>query len=841
MIPNDKTVDTLCRLLQEGDEADRCYAARTLGVLKNAAACEPLMERLRDKDIDVCVDAATALGNIGDPEVVPALIESLENESSGEIATAVTEALGKIGDARAIDALLKVVAERPEGLEWDGDWDTWWDVQLEAVKALGVTGDSRAVDALISILDDEEQQDIEHEILRALVLISGSGLERVIERLQIQSQRSQPRRRSARALGHSDSPLAAKALGRALTDKEPDVRAEAALALARMNAGNYLSALLLLLRDADEGVRRAAIKSVTQLSGEAAYDRELEQSLLSLLKDPSSRVRATLFNTLLPLAASGSLSGENFQAVLDSISDRDAEAASAACTLLGEAGNPAALAALLSLLADPAAHPMVRREAALSIGKLGIISHEVVETLTRAVGDGQQAVRLAALTALMALERDGQNADREEAQAEAAPARPLQIIIEALEGKITLSAEAIANNASETRQAPSPGELREQQSRLEEESSQSPAKPDDALEQLTVELKSESQAERAAGNVASDSLATQETDDEPALLSPAADMPLPENEPESAPALSTLDAIALDNVEQMLQHTDAEEPPPELDETAREYLQVVEENKETMRRIRSNRHISPGQDVRRLAARTLGELDDEQSLEALIQALSDDDSLVRQEATQAIGEMARINPQLSKLSDAVGTLITLLAMGDLEQKVCCARTLGSLGNRTALVPLVEALKDPHANVRVQAIEALACLAVNSMDPKAAGHMVVRDMPPMRIARQLLECLEDQEMSVRVAAARGLATVLPSTSEKAFVEQSVQKIVSSVSLWTGEEARLMGRILRSFDPALSNETLLKHLESATDSMKRSVVIEMIEELLNPDRDQPEQAA
>ncbi|MCG7979826.1 MAG: integrase core domain-containing protein, partial [Candidatus Thiodiazotropha endolucinida] len=30
--------------------------------------------------------------------------------------------------------------QRPQGLEWDGDWDTWWDIQLEAVKALGMAG-----------------------------------------------------------------------------------------------------------------------------------------------------------------------------------------------------------------------------------------------------------------------------------------------------------------------------------------------------------------------------------------------------------------------------------------------------------------------------------------------------------------------------------------------------------------------------------------------------------------------------------------------------------------------------------------------------------------------------
>ncbi|WP_419631018.1 HEAT repeat domain-containing protein, partial [Thiolapillus sp.] len=90
-----ETVDTLCQLLQSGDEADRCYAARTLGLLKDTASVETLIERLKDEDLDVAINAAEALGNIGSSEAIPALIESLENDPSGEVCTMIATALGR--------------------------------------------------------------------------------------------------------------------------------------------------------------------------------------------------------------------------------------------------------------------------------------------------------------------------------------------------------------------------------------------------------------------------------------------------------------------------------------------------------------------------------------------------------------------------------------------------------------------------------------------------------------------------------------------------------------------------------------------------------------------------
>ncbi|KRT59067.1 HEAT repeat-containing protein, partial [endosymbiont of Ridgeia piscesae] len=100
-----KAEQALIELMKNGDEADRCYAARTLGTLHSQNAVETLIAHLTDEDIDVCVDAAEALGRIGDPTAVPPLLNSLSKEESGEVCTAVTSALGMLGGEAAIDAL----------------------------------------------------------------------------------------------------------------------------------------------------------------------------------------------------------------------------------------------------------------------------------------------------------------------------------------------------------------------------------------------------------------------------------------------------------------------------------------------------------------------------------------------------------------------------------------------------------------------------------------------------------------------------------------------------------------------------------------------------------------
>ncbi len=840
MTPQTQTIQALCELLEQGDEVDRCYSAKALSSFGDQSAIDALIPRLKDEDIDVCVDAAVALGSIGDTRAAPALIESLENEPNGEICSVVAEALGKIGDSSSLAALRKIALERPEEMEWEDDWDMWWDVQLEAVKGLGIMGDEQAIETLTQILDSEEHQDIENQILTAMVSIGGKGTELVIERLQSEESFPQHRRRAAKALSKGTDKQAAKALGRALGDDSWEVRSEAAKSLATLGADQYLPALLLMLRDSDEKVRDAAFKSVLTLSEKGIASDALQRDLSKLLADPGSQVRASLMQTLSTIQENLFLTEPQIEQVVESLNDSSAETASAACHLLGSNGDPSTIPALLAIMEKRPGHPMTRREAALAIGKLGQITPEVMESLTRAVGDSEQPVRLAALSALMHLELQGENLHPAQPEDEPLPPTPLEIIISAVNGEISLI-EAGDDKAEQTDKreilggAASPSALREAQFSAEGKLEQSQP----AVEAVETET-SKTETQTAEQQVKFDPEVFKnegKPTPEPLPEEFSDYIQLPDSpaqivqEGEVKPALSTLEAIALENVETVLRNST---PAPEIehDEETESYLEVVEENKEMMRRIRANRKIKAKDDVRRLGAHILAESSNEIAIRALINALSEDDATLRLEAAAALGQIAIGNRDIPQLMDSVGTLITQLAISELENRVVCARTLGNLGNRAALVPLMEALNDREINVRVQAITSLAQLVVEGSDPGEADHMVVRDVPPLSVAKKILGQLDDDNLAIRVAAARGLGTLLPALGDKTFKNNVLKKLIDAAAALTGEESRTIGKILRRIDIPQSTDILLSRMKQTEESARRGIYIEMLEELLKP---------
>lgn len=806
MNPYQRTATALCKLLKTGDEVDRCYAARALGILGDKSAVAPLIDCLRDEDIDVCVDAAEALGRINDLRALPSLIESLENDSSGEVCTAVAESLGRLGCDQAEKALTRIILERPERLEWDPDWDVWWDVQLAAVKALGIFGNESGVEPLLAIIDDEGHQDIESELLTTLARIPGKGVECLINRMQDTEKRRQCRWRAAKALGKTNAPEATKALGRALQDKLPEVRGEAALALAEQGAQRYLSAILLLLRDENEGVRKDALQAACKLAEIESGATELPEELLTLINDPSTQIRSTLFDLLATLIKNNKVHLDEtlYESVIKNLDNEDFTTATAACTLLGNNGDPRAIPQLIQVLEDTAKYPMTRRQAALALGKLGVTTPELIDSLKRAVGDKMQPVRLAALSALRELHQESEQPGiveteqtRESTAGEVASNSPLDIIIAAVQGRIEIQAEAAAPSGHEE---------------SVDEAEEKPEQPVDALEATEADA---------------------DTDEQKTPLE------LPEiegrvvAEGEVKPAGSTLDAIAIDNVEVALGLHEAPDEQPELDTETAHYMDVVENNKEAVRRMRSHRHVKPEQDVRQLGVRVLIGMQNDAAVSTLIEALNDDDPLLRHEAAIAIAETAKQHNASPRLMDTLGSMVAQLALGNHDMRGACARALSSLRNQGAIQPLVNALQDEDANVRIQVMDALANLVVNGIDPVEADHMVLNSVPTEEVINKISEQLNDRDISLRVAAARALAQIIELDKEGTFAPQVVEKIINSIFIGDGQEARLLGKALRAADTTLVTRKLLEKLDTATDSVERSVFIEMLEELLKPE--------
>jgi HEAT repeat protein len=834
LIDKKKVIETLCHLITTGDEVDRCHVSRTLGVLREKQAIPSLIQCLQDEDIDVSMEAAEALGRIGDAEAVPALLESLTHDPDGEVKTAVVEALGQIEEQKVIAPLLEIAKTCPDNMNWDegNQWNAWWDMQLKAVKALGQKRVTEAVPVLSTILTDEENQDIESEVLTALALMGGEGEAVLIQRLTKGTSRE--RRRAAAALGTVHSKNARKALAEAMTDKSGEVRVAAIRALGKQDAVPYIDIMLRFLKDSDPEMRCAVIDVITALS--ANNTEIMLDKLAPLLTDHSPIVRAAILKALYSIEQ---IPQETLVQIRQCLSDPDNTVISTACTLLARIGDQSILPTLLQILSNKERDAMLRSQVATALGLLG--NREALHILTWTVGDEKQSVRLAALNALMQLEKHQTPVDSSGNTEYEHNRTPLDIVIAALKGEIVTSS---ADNDLSPDHETTPESISD-----ENDAPNSPLELESATPSESEKIKNSS-LEQGKTKPSSDEDQTDEgqslTDAEPV----ASDIP---------PPISTLEAIERDNaaalddkIEDVFRipglsffekktqtwnrvfskNSVSERLNAALDDKiedeaiqknqfspeVEEYVKIANESIQSAERLLVSKKWDVATDVRHLSARILGDSDKEEAVNALIEALNDDDFVLRREAAISLGYIAQRSPQIKALANAFGSLVTHLNIGDIEIRLASVRTLGYLGNQSAIPVLFDYLQDEENNVRTQTIHALIALISVSKENSWEGVNIDS------IIAQFVKLLSDTHKNVRKGAADALA--------KLHHTEALDSIIDAAFADAGAAARDMGRALRRLDVEQSGAKLLKKLEEAQNSGYRRFVIEMLEEVFMP---------
>lgn len=107
-------IDALAAIVGDGARSwrERHAAIKQLGRSGDPRALTPLLAALRSEEKKLVARSVVALGNLGNPEAVPDLIDMLQTNADRIVRAVAAEALGKIGDPDSVEALQRATSDR---------------------------------------------------------------------------------------------------------------------------------------------------------------------------------------------------------------------------------------------------------------------------------------------------------------------------------------------------------------------------------------------------------------------------------------------------------------------------------------------------------------------------------------------------------------------------------------------------------------------------------------------------------------------------------------------------------------------------------------------------------
>jgi HEAT repeat protein len=237
--------------------------------LEERADVKGLIAALRNRDPGVQYEAVEALGRLGNPSAVPALMGALTGDQYSGIRWKAAEALAKIGTP-AVPSLLAVLDHPDEDIRW------------KAAVTLGEIGDTRAISPLVELLGDKDRF-VRSRAAYALGLIGAPAVETLKD--AVSRGDTDFRKGAVAALGKVDDPSATEALVPALGDPSPEIRQDAISALTARGPG-AVPALAPALCDPDPRKRKGAAQALAG-TGDPGARAALENALISA--DPETK------------------------------------------------------------------------------------------------------------------------------------------------------------------------------------------------------------------------------------------------------------------------------------------------------------------------------------------------------------------------------------------------------------------------------------------------------------------------------------------------------------------------------------------------------------------------
>ncbi len=709
--------------------------------------------------------AAKALARIDGKNSVDAFIKALLDEDEDVRADA-SEALAHIGDRRAAKQLLENLLGDPAP-----------QVKLNAIDGLAAMGHGEVVPLLRRLLrgrddeitwDEEEYYatewddwtDVQLHALRALgTLRAGEAVGDIVTAMKHEDAHDiiEPGFKVLAALGRDGI----AALGGFLNSADPRRRRNAAVILGRSQSPHAAEPVSAAFAHKDADVRYACGCAVMKHS-------PADARLKGLLVDANSAIRAQIVSGCL-----------QYHGELAEVLVRDT--------------SPDVRAAVYRVIAG---HP-------------DMVGEEVLREAFEADGQGDDE-KLASAVILARKAVEPENARLLVCEVLGDEERPLELRLTALS-----ALEELASEGDEEAVTAMLGVLASDKRQLRLKSMTALARlagkgewpnpaGDALLAALRGELVGEPEEAEAPEEEESGEPERDEGGEETGADNAEAEMPEDAGEEESVAPQSTLAAILSDDpviADVLKKKTQSVGLAPQ----DMEFLQLAHDRsrKDKRRRLSPDPVVAPYQDVRRFAARLLGNIGNDDVVRALGEALGDSDREVVRIAADSLAQFE--NPDSSDNRQLRQDIIAALEGGDSETRVFLIRILGRIGGEEAVQVLEALLNDMDSHIVAEAINALAVLGHGDVD--------------------FDEMLNDEVPRIRLAAARLIASCQD--------EGRVEKLAEFSLGFDGCHRREGARLLRRVDRRGANSYLLGVLDDEARKVEWQAVLEILEEINVPD--------
>jgi len=246
------TFDLLIPQLDAEDIEVRRSAVVALGRIADRRATFPLVNTLHDESL--AIDAAHALGQIGDPDALDGLL-TLLGKDDASIRQAAISALNSLATPQMSKRIIPLLHDPDPN------------VRESAVKIAGYFGYSESAAELLKLSSDPVEG-VRIAAIEHLPFVEDAGAFDVLRRA-IKEDTPNVRAAAARALGNTDAPETVQQLIQALADEDVWVRYFSARALGRRRSEESIEALgKVIAEEKFNHVRIAALDSLGQIGGE---------------------------------------------------------------------------------------------------------------------------------------------------------------------------------------------------------------------------------------------------------------------------------------------------------------------------------------------------------------------------------------------------------------------------------------------------------------------------------------------------------------------------------------------------------------------------------------------